>query len=205
MEEEERQRLHPIIEDHGGRQNGGGAGSGLSGAGQPPKRTVRIAGEDLESPTAKAKQASIRIHEARCKTKIKSHSIHGMTEGEEGNRPHKEMGILTYEEKKFLLAVERGDVASVRRILDEQKEKRVEPIPGMLSSPASASGLLNINCCDPLGRSALLMAIDNENLEMVELLLDNKDVDFSLDMYYKCCNFKSNSTEVNRRGFWSQF
>ena len=35
-------------------------------------------------------------------------------------------------------------------------------------------GRLNINCCDPLGRSALLMAIDNENLEMVELLLDNK-------------------------------
>ena len=35
-------------------------------------------------------------------------------------------------------------------------------------------GVLNINCCDPLGRSALLMAIDNENLEMVDLLLDNK-------------------------------
>jgi len=35
-------------------------------------------------------------------------------------------------------------------------------------------GLLNINCTDPLGRSALLMAIDNENLEMVELLLENK-------------------------------
>ena len=46
---------------------------------------------------------------------LQSHSIHGMTEEEEGNRPHKEMGILTYEEKKFLLAVERGDVASVRR------------------------------------------------------------------------------------------
>lgn len=44
----------------------------------------------------------------------------------------------------------------------------------MLSSPDTASGVLNINCCDPLGRSALLMAIDNENLEMVELLLENK-------------------------------
>ena len=38
----------------------------------------------------------------------------------------------------------------------------------------SNSGLLDINCCDPLGRSALLMGIDNENLEMVELLLDHK-------------------------------
>lgn len=30
---------------------------------------------------------------------------------------------------------------------------------------------ININCTDPLGRSALLMAIDNENLEMVQLLI----------------------------------
>ena len=30
---------------------------------------------------------------------------------------------------------------------------------------------LNINCCDPLGRSGLLMAIDNENIEMIELLI----------------------------------
>ena len=36
------------------------------------------------------------------------------------------------------------------------------------------SGQLDINCCDPLGRSALLMAIDNENLEIIEMLLDNK-------------------------------
>lgn len=35
---------------------------------------------------------------------------------------------------------------------------------------------ININCVDPLGRSALLMAIDNENLEMVELLI-NYNVD----------------------------
>ena len=46
---------------------------------------------------------------------LQSHSIHGMTEEEAGIRPYKEMGILTYEEKKFLLAVERGDVASTRR------------------------------------------------------------------------------------------
>ena len=36
------------------------------------------------------------------------------------------------------------------------------------------TGQINIDCVDPLGRSALLMAIDNENLEMVELLLENK-------------------------------
>ena len=44
----------------------------------------------------------------------------------------------------------------------------------MLAGTLQAEGMLDINCCDPLGRSALLMAIDNENLEMVDLLLDNK-------------------------------
>ena len=46
--------------------------------------------------------------------------------------------------------------------------------PRMLVSGLLEDGSLNINCCDPLGRSALLMAIDNENLEMVDLLLENK-------------------------------
>lgn len=39
---------------------------------------------------------------------------------------------------------------------------------------AQETGNININCVDPLGRSALLMAIDNENLEMVELLINHK-------------------------------
>lgn len=39
---------------------------------------------------------------------------------------------------------------------------------------ATDTGYINVNCVDPLGRSALLMAIDNENLEMVELLLDHR-------------------------------
>lgn len=30
----------------------------------------------------------------------------------------------------------------------------------------------SINCTDPIGRSALLMAIDNENLDMIELLVE---------------------------------
>ena len=58
----------------------------------------------------------------------------------------------------------------------------------MLEDPTN---ILNINCMDPLGclvemsfnistdkihfrRTALLMAIDNENMEMLELLLENK-------------------------------
>lgn len=32
---------------------------------------------------------------------------------------------------------------------------------------------LNVNCIDPLGRSAIFMAIDNENFEMMKLLVDH--------------------------------
>ena len=60
----------------------------------------------------------LKITQKLCLTpsfSLQSHSIHGMTDQESGIRPHREMGILTFEEKKFLLAVERGDVASVKR------------------------------------------------------------------------------------------
>ncbi|NP_001301012.1 transient receptor potential-gamma protein-like [Limulus polyphemus] len=70
----------------------------------------------------------------------------------------KREGQLSFDEKKFLLSVERGDLASVRRYLESNIEK----------------SYIDINCVDPLGRSGLLMAIDNENLEMLELLIDFK-------------------------------
>ncbi|XP_032796648.2 transient-receptor-potential-like protein [Daphnia magna] len=65
---------------------------------------------------------------------------------------------LTLEEKKFLLAVERGDLATVKRIIHRVKR-------GLHGNS------INLDCMDPLGRGALLMAIDNENLQMVELLV----------------------------------
>jgi len=36
---------------------------------------------------------------------------------------------------------------------------------------ALINGYINMNCVDPLGRGALSIAIDGENLEMVELLI----------------------------------
>uniref|UniRef100_A0A1B6EER2 Transient receptor ion channel domain-containing protein n=1 Tax=Clastoptera arizonana TaxID=38151 RepID=A0A1B6EER2_9HEMI len=62
---------------------------------------------------------------------------------------------LSLEEKKYLLAVERGDTANVRRIV--QRSHRRQDI--------------NINCVDSLGRGALMLAIEGENFEMVELLV----------------------------------
>jgi transient receptor potential cation channel subfamily C len=46
---------------------------------------------------------------------LQRHSIHGMMEEENVIRPHQEIAQLSLDEKKFLLAVERGDVASTRR------------------------------------------------------------------------------------------
>ncbi|XP_026184969.1 short transient receptor potential channel 4a [Mastacembelus armatus] len=58
-------------------------------------------------------------------------------------------------EKAYLGAVEKGDFASVKQALKE----------------AEIYFKININCIDPLGRTALLIAIENENLEIIELLL----------------------------------
>ncbi|CAL8280984.1 unnamed protein product [Arctogadus glacialis] len=58
-------------------------------------------------------------------------------------------------EKAYLGAVEKGDYASVKQALEE----------------AEIYFKININCIDPLGRTALLIAIENENLEIIELVL----------------------------------
>ncbi|XP_039601752.1 short transient receptor potential channel 4b isoform X1 [Polypterus senegalus] len=62
---------------------------------------------------------------------------------------------LSPAEKAYLSAVEKGDYASVKQALVE----------------AEIYFKININCIDPLGRTALLIGIENENLEIIELLL----------------------------------
>ena len=62
---------------------------------------------------------------------------------------------LSNDEKQFLLAVERGDIPKARHCLDESQTYYN----------------INVNCVDPLGRTPLLIAIENENIEMIELLL----------------------------------
>ncbi|KAH9424601.1 Short transient receptor putative channel 1 [Dermatophagoides pteronyssinus] len=87
--------------------------------------------------------------ENNLQTSIDEDSIKEMIPNVSSNR-------LTIMEKKFLLAVERGDLPAVKRIICHMN---------------SSDKLFNINCRDPLGRSGLLMAIDNENIEMIKLLL----------------------------------
>lgn len=57
----------------------------------------------------------------------------------------------------FLLNVERGDLAGVKRIVSALIKKK---------------NIFEINCVDPLGRSGLVIAIENENMEMMQYLLE---------------------------------
>ena len=66
--------------------------------------------------------------------------------------------MLNFQEKKFLLAVERGDVASTRYILP-LSSFNILPVlylifyRRMLEEQAS---LINIDCMDPLGKDVVL-------------------------------------------------
>ena len=64
--------------------------------------------------------------------------------------------VLTPDEKSYLLCVERGDTATAKSIV-EALSKRPQ--------------IFDINCVDPLGRSALIIAVENENIDMIEMLL----------------------------------
>ncbi|XP_015513289.2 transient-receptor-potential-like protein [Neodiprion lecontei] len=68
---------------------------------------------------------------------------------------------LQLEEKKYLLAVERGDLPNVRRMLQAA------------NNPARSrqTRSLDVNCVDSLGRGALALSIEAENLQMLELLV----------------------------------
>lgn len=65
---------------------------------------------------------------------------------------------LTMMEKQYLLACERGDLASMRQYL---------------SMAMKGQANFNMNCVDPLGRTALRIAIENENIEMIDILLES--------------------------------
>ena len=62
--------------------------------------------------------------------------------------------ILTPDEKAFLLYVERGDVAQVKR---------------MVKAFSNKPKLFDINCMDPLGRTGLIISIGNQYFQ-VELI-----------------------------------
>lgn len=68
---------------------------------------------------------------------------------------------LSQTEKKYLLATERGDIIKVKKYLEEACANNEDPDEDDFDK----------NAMDPLGRNALHIAIEYENLEMMEVLL----------------------------------
>ncbi|XP_031341561.1 transient receptor potential protein [Photinus pyralis] len=68
---------------------------------------------------------------------------------------------LSQVEKLFLLHVERGDTNTVKRLINEYKDRSED---------------LDVNCVDPLNRSGLVAAVENGNIEMIKLLVQHVDV-----------------------------
>ncbi|XP_067107854.1 short transient receptor potential channel 1 isoform X1 [Osmerus mordax] len=62
----------------------------------------------------------------------------------------------TLDEKLFLLACEKGDYYMVKKLLEEKRH-----------------GEINLNCVDVLGRDAVTISIENENLDILQLLLEH--------------------------------
>ena len=72
---------------------------------------------------------------------------------------------LSTEERLYLHAARVGDYGLVREILDCADHH------GHQSGDQFTAGI-NVNCIDYMGRNALHLAVDSENIECVELLLD---------------------------------
>ena len=70
---------------------------------------------------------------------------------------------LTTEERLYLHAARMGDYGLLREILESAEL--------CLTMSGEVSGI-NINCVDYMGRNALHLAVDSENAECIELLLD---------------------------------
>ena len=86
---------------------------------------------------------------------------------------------LTPQERQFLLAVERGDIPSVQRMLHQQKVMTMmmttttTTMTMMIVSTVNLSHKVtfNPNCVDTLGRTALGISIEYDNIEMLDALL----------------------------------
>ncbi|CAH8827860.1 unnamed protein product [Trichobilharzia szidati] len=79
--------------------------------------------------------------------------------------PLREKHKLTPLERIFLEAAERGDKSTLIRCL-------------------SFSNSVNVNCVNILGRTAIQIAVDNENIELVELLLDQPGIEIGDAILY---------------------
>ncbi|XP_058407533.1 short transient receptor potential channel 1 isoform X3 [Diceros bicornis minor] len=128
-----------------------GSGSGLVGApppspGLPPSWAAMMAALYPSTDLSGASSSSLPSSPSSSSSPNEVMALKDMREVKEEN---------TLNEKLFLLACDKGDYYMVKKILEE-----------------NSSGDLNINCVDVLGRNAVTITIENENLDILQLLLD---------------------------------
>ena len=80
---------------------------------------------------------------------------------------------------RFMLNAERGDCGSVAAIIEQaggrgrvQGDRWEHQQGTLLSDDPDPVPSFDLNCTDPLGRTALSIAIINENPELMEILLE---------------------------------
>jgi len=81
---------------------------------------------------------------------------------------------LTTEERLYLHAARVGDYGLVREILDcaDHWQSQQSTSSADLQHQQQPADGINVNCIDYMGRNALHLAVDSENVECIELLLD---------------------------------
>ncbi|ESO05324.1 hypothetical protein HELRODRAFT_191443 [Helobdella robusta] len=102
--------------------------------------------------------------------------------------PNAEDELLTDEERVYLLAASQGDMAIVRQSVvgeidvdeklgsSDDLGKNEKEFIKFVNNKRSVKGLkkrnLDVNCVDYMGRSALHFAVDGENIEMIDFLME---------------------------------
>lgn len=83
---------------------------------------------------------------------------------------------LHTEERLYLQAARLGDYAALRELAATAAEGNDEG-NGVGGGGGCGGGRVNVNCVDYMGRNALHLAVDSENIECIELLLEKLDVE----------------------------
>lgn len=83
-------------------------------------------------------------------------------------KPLKNVQTMDPKERKFLEAAEKGDKPTIQQCINEER----------------TDASFNVNCTDVLGRTALEIAVDNENFEIVEVLLKSPSIKIGNALLY---------------------
>ncbi|EUB57492.1 Short transient receptor potential channel [Echinococcus granulosus] len=125
-----------------------------------PLHGFQLSMSDLKDATSASKKAAgclfTNFEDVRRVTHREPHSVDTRRINHSGGEGSPSRRGLTDEERVYLNAASIGDVGVIRMSLED----------------ADSSPNFNVNCVDYMGRNALHLAVDSENIEAIEMLLD---------------------------------